>query len=168
MARKNIDLVLVDFTKVMFKLAGVLSILFFSLSKVQALEALTTQELASYCANLSHDPQGADGQYCVRYIQGFIDGAIATDARVMLNTEKAATTKETFAERAMRTRMPGHADLSRAAKLVGFCLNDPLPLNDVVKMVVEDLKVQQNQTLKNELAMEAVYKSLIKNYPCKQ
>ena len=133
-----------------------------------AVEILSSKELASHCALLSANPEGVDGQYCVRYIQGFIDGAIATDARVMLNAENAVTGNESFAERAMRTRMPGRVDRSRAAKLAGFCLGDPLPLRDVVDIVVIDLAAQQDSLTKDEPAMEVVYKSLMTNYPCKQ
>jgi hypothetical protein len=133
-----------------------------------AVEILSSKELASHCALLSDNPEGVDGQYCIRYIQGFIDGAIATDARVMLNAENAITGDETFAERATRTRMPGRVDRSRAAKLAGFCLGDPLPLRDVVDMVVSDLAAQQGSVSKDEPAMEVVYKSLMTNYPCKQ
>ena len=131
-----------------------------------AVEILSSKELASHCVLLSANPEGVDGQYCVRYIQGFIDGAVATDARVMLNAENAITGDETFAERAMRTRMPGRVDRSRAAKLAGFFLGDPLPLRDVVDVVVADLVEQQASLSKDEPAMEVVYKSLITNYPC--
>jgi hypothetical protein len=139
-----------------------------SVSTVNALEKLSSQELASHCALLKTEPEGLDGQHCVRYIQGFIDGAIATDARVMLSAENAISGNETFTERAMRTRMPGRVDLSRAAKLAGFCLGDPVPLRDVVDVVVSDLADQRNSTTKDEPAMEVVYKSLLKNYSCKQ
>jgi hypothetical protein len=64
--------------------------------------------------------------------------------------------------------MPGRVDLSRAAKLAGFCLGDPVPLRDVVDVVVSDLADQRNSTTKDEPAMEVVYKSLLKNYSCKQ
>ena len=93
----------------------------------KALEVLSAQELALHCALLSSEPEGVDSQYCLHYIQGFIDGAIATDVRAMLNTESALAGKETFIERAMRTRLPSRAELSRAANLAGFCLGDPLP-----------------------------------------
>jgi hypothetical protein len=139
-----------------------------SVPAANALEVLTAQELASHCALLSDEPEGVDGQYCTRYIQGFIDGAIATDARVMLNAESALSSSETFTERAMRTRMPSRADRSRAADLAGFCLGDPLPLRDVVEVVVADLAAQQGSAANDEPAMEAVYNSLLKNYPCKQ
>lgn len=139
-----------------------------SVPTAKALEVLTAQELSLHCALLSAEPEGVDGQYCIRYIQGFIDGAIATDARVMLNAESALGSSETFTERAMRTRMPSRADRSRAADLAGFCLGDPLPLRDVVDVVVADLAAQQSSTEKDEPAMEVVYSSLLKNYPCKQ
>jgi hypothetical protein len=137
-----------------------------SVSTANALEKLSSQELASHCALLKSEPEGVDGQYCVRYIQGFIDGAIATDARVMLSAENAISGNETFAERAMRTRMPGRVDRSRAAKLAGFCLGDPVPLRDVVDVVVADLTAQQKSAMKDVLAMEVVYISLLNNYPC--
>lgn len=156
-------------TKITSKLTyAFLTLQLLSVSTANALEVLSAKELSSHCALLSTQPQGVDGQYCIRYIQGFIDGAIATDARVMLNAENAVSGKETFAERAMRTRMPGRLDFSRAAKLAGFCLGDPLPLRDVVNVVVDDLTAQQLSTVKDEPAMEVVYKSLLKNYPCKQ
>lgn len=135
---------------------------------VHAVEILTSKELASHCAMLNVNPEGADGQYCVRYIQGFIDGAVATDARVMLNAKNAVAGNESFTERAMRTRMPGRVDRSRAAKLAGFCLGEPLPLRNVVDDVVTDLAAQQGSMTKDGSAMEAVYKSLMTNYPCKQ
>jgi hypothetical protein len=155
--------------KITSKLAcALLTLQLMSVSTANAVEVLSSQELTSHCALLKTDPEGVDGQYCIRYIQGFIDGAIATDARVMLNAEDAITGNESFAERAMRTRMPGSIDRSRAAKLAGFCLGDPLPLRDVVDVVVADLIAQQENKEKDDPAMEVVYKSLLKNYPCKQ
>ena len=54
-------------------------------SNVWAVEALPTDELISHCAVYNEDPGGKDGIFCVRYIQGFIDGAVATDERVVDN-----------------------------------------------------------------------------------
>ena len=156
-------------TKRYFKLACALLLLqLMSVTTANALAVVTSEELASHCGLLKTKLEATDGQYCVRYIQGFIDGAIATDARVMLNAENTASGNETFAERAMRTRMPGRVDRSRAAKLAGFCLGDPVPLRDVVDVVVADLADQRNSMTKDEPAMEVVYKSLLKNFPCKQ
>jgi hypothetical protein len=156
-------------TKISLNVAcALLALQLMSVSTGNALEALTAKELASHCALFNAEPQGIDGQYCTRYIQGFIDGAIATDARVMLNSENATSNNETFAERAMRTRMPGSVDLSRAEKQAGFYLGDSLPLRDVINVVVTDVTAQQKNVGKGEPAMEVVYMSLLKNYPCKQ
>lgn len=156
-----------NITKITAKLAcALLTLQLMSLSTANAIEVLSAKELASHCDKLSTQPDGVDEQYCIRYIQGFIDGAIATDARVMLNAEDAISGKETFAERAIRTRTPGSVDLSRAAKLAGFCLGDPLPIRDVVKVVVADLTSVQNSEEEDQPAMEVVYQSLLKNYPC--
>ncbi|MFT5313458.1 MAG: translation initiation factor 2B subunit (eIF-2B alpha/beta/delta family) [Paraglaciecola sp.] len=154
--------------KIYSKLACALLLLqLMSATTANAVEVLSSQELASHCVLLKAEPEGVDGQYCIRYIQGFIDGAIATDARVMLNAENAISGNETFAERAIRTRMPGSADRSRAARLAGFCLGDPVYLRNIVDVVVADLAAQQKSNLKDEPAMEVVYKSLLNNYPCK-
>jgi hypothetical protein len=144
-----------------------LSVQLLSAPAARALEVLAAHELASHCSQLKAEPEGVDGQYCIRYIQGYIDGAIATDARIMLNAEQGS---ETFTERAMRTRIPGPADRSRAASMAGFCFDDPLPLRDIVDIVARDLTALQSQNdsaVKDEPAMEVVYNSLLKNYPCK-
>jgi hypothetical protein len=115
---------------------------------------------------LSSEPDGVDGQYCIRYIQGFIDGAVATDARVMLNAESALERSETFTERAMRTRVPSRMDRSRASNLDGFCPGDPLPLRDVVAVVVADLAALPDDKGNDEPAMEVIYTALKQHYPC--
>lgn len=139
-----------------------------SASKALAVEVLSTAELTSHCELLDSNPEGVDGQYCIRYIQGFIDGAIATDARVMLNAEISAAGGESFSDRAKRTRAPSRADQFRAAQLAGFCLGDPLPLRDVVNVVVADLIALPSERAEKEAAMEAVYASLREHYPCQQ
>lgn len=148
-------------------LLGVLTFLQWLMPQAaKAVEVLSAQELASHCVRLGDDPAGVDGQYCIRYIQGFIDGAVATDARVMLNAESALEGGESFSERAKRTRAPSRADQFRAAGLAGFCLGDPLPLRDVVDTVVRDLTALVEVNAKEEPAMEVVYRSLRQHYPC--
>ena len=50
-----------------------------------SVEPLSTPELAEHCALYYEDRDGKDAIFCVRYVQGFIDGAVATDARVLEN-----------------------------------------------------------------------------------
>lgn len=131
-----------------------------------AVEVLSIHELVSHCQQLDTAPNDVDSQYCIRYIQGFTDGAVATDARVMINVEAELAQKETFSERAMRTRAPSNSDRYRAARLAGFCLGDPLPLRNVVKVVVADLIELDVGESANTPAREAVYNSLRDHYPC--
>ena len=131
---------------------------------VHAVEVLTAAALKSHCTLLSANPESVDGQYCIRYIQGFIDGAVATDARVMLAAE--AGQKETFLERASRTRAPNRTDRLRAARLAGFCLGDPLPLIEVVNRVVADLEAAPPEGDSGLSARDAVYRSLEFHYSC--
>ena len=136
-------------------------------TEVDAVEVLSAEELASHCAEFHDDPDGVDGQYCVRYIQGFIDGAIATDVRVMLNME-AEREEETFTERAIRTRIIDRNSLTRAAGYAEFCLGDPVPLVEVVTRVVGDLDERVKATDSSGTARDAVYESLRRHYPCEK
>ncbi len=129
-----------------------------------AIEPLSTAELASHCEHYPKDPNGADAIFCIRYIQGFIDGAIATDERVAQNVAAESSSKETFSERAARTR-------AQRIKRYGptyyaeFCLGAPLQLKTVVTKIAEDFK--KRKVLSEQLpAREAVYQILRKEYPC--
>ncbi len=134
-------------------------------AEADAVEVLSAEELASHCAEFHDDPDGVDGQYCVRYIQGFIDGAIATDVRVMLNME-AERGEETFSERAIR--IIDRNSLTRAAGYAEFCLGDPVPLVEVVTKVVADLDERVKATDSPGTARDAVYESLRRHYPCEK
>lgn len=139
----------------------------FACAEADAVEILSAEELASHCAVFHDDPEGVDGQYCVRYIQGFIDGAVATDVRVMLNME-AERDDETFTERAIRTRIIDRNSLTRASGYAEFCLGDPVPLVEVVTKVVADLDQRVKATDSSGTARDAVYESLRRHYPCQQ
>lgn len=137
-------------------------VLHVSASNVNAVEPLSAIELASHCKVLPEQAESIDGQFCTRYIQGFIDGAVATDERVLLNVEAEFEKKETYAERAARVRGVGAID--RAARYAEFCLGDPVSLREVVTLVVNDLKA--SKLVADAMARTVVYTSLRKHYPC--
>ena len=137
----------------------------FASADAEAVEVLSAEELASHCTAIPDDADSVDGQYCIRYIQGFIDGAIATDVRVMLNME-AEREEETFTERAIRTRMIDRDLQLRASGYAEFCLGDPVPLAEVVAKVVADLDQRTKAMDSSGTARDAVYESLRRNYPC--
>ncbi|MFC1695745.1 Rap1a/Tai family immunity protein [Pseudomonadota bacterium] len=130
-----------------------------------AVQALSTEELVSHC-DMYHD-QGAekDRIFCVRYIQGFIDGAVATDERVAQNIVKEYEENESFSQRAARTRIGSRLDRYGSSVYAEFCLGDPVPLKEVVERVVDGLK-DQALLANNPLARDLVYQALRTNYPC--
>jgi hypothetical protein len=130
-----------------------------------AVEALSTEELIAHCAVYEEDPDGGDGIFCVRYIQGFIDGAVATDERVTYNVADEYDREESFSERAIRTRVGSRIGRYGSSYYAEFCLGEPVPLADVVKAVVADLS-KIDDVAGRELARDVVYATLRNEYPC--
>ena len=134
-------------------------------SDAQAVEALSTEELISHCVVYEEDPDGEDGIFCVRYIQGFIDGAVVTDERVTYNVADEYDREETFTERAIRTRLGSRIDRYGPSYYAEFCLGEPVPLAEVVRVVIADL-LQLENLEGRELARDVVYATLRREYPC--
>lgn len=134
-------------------------------SDARAVEALSTEELISHCAVYEQDPEGEDGIFCVRYIQGFIDGAVVTDERVTYNVADEYDREETFTERAIRTRLGSRLDRYGPSYYAEFCLGEPLPLTEVARVVIADL-LQIEDLDGRELAREVVYETLRREFPC--
>ena len=143
-----------------------LATLLLPLQSAVAYEVLTARELASHCMAVPKASDSADGQYCIRYIQGFIDGAVTTDVRVMVNLESELA-NETFSERAIRLRAPDREIYKRSARYAEFCLGDPVPLREVVDKIVTDL-FERKYLVAEISARDLVYASLRKHYPCKK
>jgi hypothetical protein len=130
-----------------------------------AVEALSTEELMSHCDRYHDESAREDRIFCVRYIQGFIDGAVATDGRVTRNVVKEYDREETYSERAARTRIGKRLERFGASVYAEFCLGDPVPLREVVEHVVEDA-TDAERVAANPLARELVYQTLREHYPC--
>lgn len=131
-----------------------------------AVEALPTDELISHCAVYNEDPDGEDGIFCVRYIQGFIDGAVVTDERVAQNVADEYGRTETATERAIRARLGERIERFGSSYYAEFCLGEPLPLAEVTRKVIVDLMGLKNLEGR-ELARDVVYETLRREYPCK-
>jgi hypothetical protein len=134
-------------------------------SDALAVEALSTEELISHCAVYEQDPDGEDGIFCVRYIQGFIDGAVVTDERVTYNVADEYDREESFTERAIRTRLGSRIDRYGPSYYAEFCLGEPVPLAEVARVVIADLLALEDLEGR-ELARDVVYATLRREYPC--
>lgn len=128
-------------------------------------EALSSNELLSHCTRFEDPEAEADRIFCLRYIQGFIDGAVATDERVMHNVARELGGEETFSQRAARTRIGSRLDRYGASVYAEYCLGDPVPLKEVVDHVVEDAQ-DPAVVARIPLARELVYQALRTHYPC--
>lgn len=133
-----------------------------------ALQPLTLHELVTHCKQLAKDAKGVDGQYCIRYIQGFIDGAVETDDRILQDLEQQTGNMDALTERALRTRMPRRGSYDRPGSLTGFCLPDPIPLRGVVDTLVADLIARDIGETAESPARVAVEDSLRNHYPCEE
>lgn len=130
-----------------------------------AVEPLSTPELAEHCALYYDDRDGKDAIFCVRYVQGFIDGAVATDARVLENIATEFDEDETFSERAIRSRIGSRISRRGPTVYADFCLGEPDSLEEVVEHVVDDL-ANRKVLDKDLLARDAVFSTLRREYPC--
>ncbi len=139
--------------------------LFLFAERAGSVEPLSTPELAEHCAFYHDDPEGKDAIFCVRYVQGFIDGAVATDARVLENIATELEQDETFAERAIRSRIGSRVNRRGPTVYADFCLGEPDSLEEVVEKVVADL-ANRRVLDKDLLARDAVFSTLRREYPC--
>ena len=130
-----------------------------------AVEPLSTAELVSHCDKYYDEQATEDRVFCVRYIQGFIDGAVATDERVAENVAKEYEKEESFSQRAARTRIGNRLDRFGSSVYADFCLGDPVPLKEVVEHVVADAQSEE-LVAASPLARDLVYRTLRQHYPC--
>ena len=135
----------------------------FYAQQATAVEVISARELGILCNEFPNDTTGS--RKCQHYVQGLVDGAVATDVRVMLNIE-AERSAENLTERALRTRARV-SDVRRAAGYAEFCLGDPVPLSDVVSKVADELRQIVEPDSENTPARDVVYQSLRRHYPCK-
>jgi hypothetical protein len=130
-----------------------------------AVEALSTEELMSHCDKYYDEQAREDRVFCVRYIQGFIDGAVATDERVTRNVVEEYGQEETFSQRAARTRIGNRLERYGSSVYADYCLGDPVPLKEVVEYVVQDA-TDPARVAANPLARDLVYQTMLDHYPC--
>ena len=148
----------------MYRVLLVCGIALLASPDARAVEAMSTEELVSHCIYYEQDPESVDGVFCVRYIQGFIDGAVATDERVTNNVADEYDKDESFSERAIRTRLGSRIERFETY-YAEFCLGEPVPLKTVVELVVADLE-NEKRVANQPLARDFVYTTLRQQFPC--
>ena len=132
--------------------------------KVSAIEPLTAIQLQEVCGDVETSLDTPEARLCIFYVKGFLDGAVATDARVAENVVAEMEKEERFTERAIRTRVGSRIRDFGPSVYAGFCVGQPDPISDVVLHVREELGRYDN--LENVQAQSVVYASLRRHYPC--
>lgn len=133
--------------------------------RASAIQPLTAIQLKEVCADAIKSEDSPEARLCVYYVKGFLDGAVATDARVAKNVAAEIEEQETFAERAIRTRIGSRLKKYGPSVYAEFCVGQPDPIVDVVLHVVEEL--DRYDDLEGTNAQTVVYDSLRRYYPCK-
>lgn len=147
--------------------AGALAMAMFAPSEASSVEPLSTATLVSHCEQFAAAPDSAEAKICQSYIQGFIDGAIATDERVAQNVASEREDDETFAERATRTRLGPRLRHKNPSYYAEFCLGAPVPLQEVTAKIVHDL-LDRDFVSDEQRALQVVYRTLREQYPCSE
>ena len=132
--------------------------------RVLAIEPLTAIQLKNVCVDALQRPENPEARLCVFYVKGFLDGAVATDGRVAENVASEIDEEETFAERAIRTRVNNRLRDFGPSVYAEFCVGQPDPIIDVVEHVIEEL--DRYDDLEGVQAQSVVYASLRRHYPC--
>ena len=120
----------------------------------------TEPDLVRSCLAL---PAGSDGRgLCELYIQGYIAGAVATDAA---NAQELAGTSSDFMQRALQTRAGSRESASAPAEFLHFCLPARLEPDAVIPRLGKHLpKTIEDMGQINS----ALYGALRLEYPCEK
>ena len=122
---------------------------------------LTADALVEKCASTS----APDRQICQVYLQGFVDGALSTDAKVAVNVaDEVERGAETLTERAIRTRVRDRLARYGASVYADFCPPDPLPVTLLESAIVKD----GQQAVPEQLARDLLYDVVRREFPCER
>ena len=129
-----------------------------------AVEPLDADSLKKYCSAESSDADAAKFRFCLLYVNGFLDGAVATDERVAKNVVDEIERDESLQARAVRTRIIRRLGMTGPTGYAEFCVGQPVPIVEVVAHVLEEL--DRYESLEDVKAQDVVYASLRRHYPC--
>jgi hypothetical protein len=127
-------------------------------------EWLTGGELERSCELLLQDPARSNGLLCLAFVQGFIAGADTSVSAVGPRSTASSSEKETYADRAARTRL-GTLRLQQIQSTYGrYCIGDQVTAVEVVEKVTDYL--ESHPEASNVTAHDAVREALVYSFPC--
>jgi hypothetical protein len=136
-----------------------------ALAPASAEEWLSGGDLERSCDVLLDDPTRSEGQLCLAFVQGFIAGAdTSADAVNPRSATTPSSEKESFAERAARTRLGTLRLQQIRSKYARYCIGDEVTAVEVVEKVTDYL--QDHPTAADVTAHDAVREALVHSFPC--
>jgi hypothetical protein len=132
--------------------------------RASAIEPLTAAQLNEFCTDAAVNYEDTEAWLCIYYVKGFLDGAVATDARVAENVVAEIEEQETFTERAIRTRVGSRLSEFGPSVYAEFCVGQPDPIAELVQYVIDEL--DRYDDFEGVQAQTVVYDSLRRHYPC--
>ena len=125
---------------------------------------LSGAELERHCDAYLDDAEGDGAAACIAFVQGFLSGAEAISKTAGL-VESQASSSESFAERAARTRVGSRLRNMRAERNA-YCLDDSVSPAAVIEIVVGDLS---GRAASDDVPAEhIVHRALVENFPCEE
>lgn len=129
----------------------------------QALETLNSKELLALCQS----GNSAEIAVCSSYINGFIDGAFATDPRVAERIVSEMEEEESFSERAIRTRLGNTLERFGDSYYAGFCISGDLSMETILMELTEAAQDETDDTSQQN-ARDYLYTLLKDRHPCEE
>ncbi|MBW3567713.1 MAG: hypothetical protein KY410_07120 [Proteobacteria bacterium] len=124
---------------------------------------LTASEIEQRCRQFIRDPEEAESEACVAFMQGFLAGL---DAGRNTGRRDVVPQGSGFTDRALRTRAGG--SLQRFQTLQGdeYCIPENVSGVEVVQRVTAYLGAFMSERSTDENSIELIHYALVQSYPC--
>lgn len=135
------------------------------LNQAQA-DWLSEPELRESCEAFANSPYSLEGSSCLAFVQGFLLGTnrivVEEDGSIEARTEPD---KETFVERAVRTRLGNsHIERINDASEVKYCIDEHTAVADLIQAISDYLSSSTHTTgMTNPKALQL---ALADRFPC--
>ena len=121
------------------------------------------QALRHSCLQAKQQASHPQAGLCRAYIEGFLDGALLTDAAIIQSIMDEPDARSTFFERAYRTRVGTTRKPLPPTYLAKFCLPDSMDSAEIVATLVQHF---DEEMLKTQPLKHVLYQTLKDVYSC--
>lgn len=125
--------------------------------------SLSAVSLRESCRAYAIAPESDAAAVCAGYVSGYLDSA-RLGADVRSPPASNASSPETFAERATRTRLGTHNLEALRQRAHRYCLDESVAAAEIIERLLEYLRAHPPDD--DTLAADALSTALRLNYPC--